>query len=46
MEIFPVDDGTHSAPFTFMELTTLNFVRGNIGDVVWLVLEYGMELFR
>ena len=45
MEIVPEDDRTNSAPFTFMEFTTLNEVRGMIGNVMRSVLEKFMELW-
>ena len=37
-KIVSEDDRTSSAPFTFMELTTLNEVRGVIGNVTRSVL--------
>ena len=43
-KIVSEDDRTSSAPFTFMELTTLNEVRGGmIGNVMRSVLENFME---
>lgn len=44
VEVVPADDGTHSAPITFMEFTTLNKVRGMIGNVMRSVPEEFMEL--
>lgn len=44
--IIPVDDRTDVSPVTFVEITTLNFVRADIGYMVWSACKVFVELDR
>jgi hypothetical protein len=46
MDIIPVDDRALVAPVTFVQSTTLDFVRADIGYMVWPAAENLMKFIQ